>query len=468
MEFFAKKGKIFLNEQEISLKGVNWFGMEVAGNVVHGLWAKPLNSLIKILKDNKINAVRLTMSAECMLNMDSLQVSHVSASLNPGMDKLTVGQFLDILIGKFKEAGILVMPNMHRLKTAEDILPLWYSNEYPENIVIKAWQNIAKRYKNEPHVFAMDLKNEPHDQAAWGNNDVKTDWQKACERIGKAIHEVNPKVLIFVAGITSQIWGDCVDHARLKPVKLSIPQKVVYTPHLYKHWNYPNTYGFDNTEYFNNVFGNLIKQGKETVIIGEWGYSHRDDDDIRWANEFVTYLTNLKMHSGFYWCFNQNGSGLHGFLGDDWNSVISSKMNLLSRLTPNPTLFDFKTSNAQTPTVIVPGPTPPSITPPKPTDKAKVELVIKTSSSWKDGTGSTFYKIDVYVKNRSTQVLKDVKLVLTGGTVTDSWSATRQNQVFSFPDWLLSNKGLSPNSEWNWGYVSKNSTGTITIQKEIV
>lgn len=471
MEFFAKKGKIYMNEQEISIKGINWFGMEITGNVVHGLWAQSLTSLIKVLKSNKINAVRLTMSAEAMLFMDERQVKLVNPSLNPGMDTLTVGQCLDIVVRKFKEAGILVMPNMHRLKTDEDIQPLWYSDEYPENIVIKAWQKIAKRYKNEPHVFAMDLKNEPHDNASWGNGDLKTDWQQACMRVGNAIHEVNPKVLIFVAGITDQIWGDCVDKARLKPVQLKVPQKVVYTPHLYKHWNYPSVSGFNNVSYLDSMMGNLIKEGKETVIVGEWGFNHTDDLDMRWANDVVNYLTSLKMYSGFYWCFNQNGSGNQGLLGNDWSTPVNSKLNIMARLTPNPTSFNFNSSTSvqPVPVLIVPGPTPPSITPPKPIDTSKVELLVKNTSSWKDGSGSTYYKMDVFVKNRSTMTLKDVKLEIKNTTVTDIWSVSKQAQgIYSFPDWLNNVNGLQPNSEWNWGYVSKNSKGVVLVKQEIV
>ncbi|NBP58911.1 hypothetical protein EBU71_20670, partial [bacterium] len=197
MEVFAKNGKIYFNNNVLNIRGINWFGGEGDCYCPHALWAQNLDTYITVLKTHNFNAVRITLSAEVMLSLDTIQVSAVDASKNPGIDKYTAGKMLDLVVHKLKDAGILVMFNMHRMKPSEDISPLWYTTEYPESKVTQAWQNLAGRYKNSINVFAMDIKNEPHGQSTWGGA-ASTDWAKACERIGNAIHKVNPKVLICV------------------------------------------------------------------------------------------------------------------------------------------------------------------------------------------------------------------------------------------------------------------------------
>lgn len=48
---------------------------------------------------------------------------------------------------------------------------------------------------------ATDLKNEPHGCASWGDGVLRTDWRLAAERLGAAVLEVNPHLLVFVEGV---------------------------------------------------------------------------------------------------------------------------------------------------------------------------------------------------------------------------------------------------------------------------
>ena len=45
----------------------------------------------------------------------------------------------------------------------------------------------ACRYLSAWNVFAVDLKNEPHDAATWGDGNPKTDWRLAAQRLGDAV-----------------------------------------------------------------------------------------------------------------------------------------------------------------------------------------------------------------------------------------------------------------------------------------
>lgn len=43
------------------------------------------------------------------------------------------------------------------------------------------------RYQSAWNVFGVDLKNEPHDAATWGDGNLRTDWRLAAQRLGNAI-----------------------------------------------------------------------------------------------------------------------------------------------------------------------------------------------------------------------------------------------------------------------------------------
>lgn len=341
MEFFAVNGHICLGGNQVSLRGVNFFGPEGNGFCLDGLWAQPLTKLIDVLKENNFNFVRITLSIDLMLNME-VPVNYISA--NPQYTNFTAGKLMDVVVEELAAAGIAVMMNLHQYG-ADHIAPLWYTQKYPEALVVKAWQNVAKRYINASNLFAVDLKNEPHGTATWGGA-RSTDWASASERIGNAIHEINPKLLIFVAGITGYdgqpgVWGDCVDGARKRPVVLKVPHKVVYSPHCYRHWNYVKLNGFDNKTYFDNCFGNLARDGKSTVVIGEYGYDETSALDTQWVNELADYVLSLGMTSIAYWAFNFNANLNQNLLEEDWLTVKPDKMQLIAKIIPKPTAFDF-------------------------------------------------------------------------------------------------------------------------------
>ena len=462
MEFFAKEGKLYQNSKEIQLRGINWFGCETGSYSPHALWAQSLDTYIQILKNNGFNAVRMTLSAEVMLNLDGITVNSVDGSLNGGMDKYNAGHLLDTVVQKLKTAGILVMFNMHRMKPSEDISELWYTSEYPETKVIQAWQALTKRYINSQNVFMMDIKNEPHGGSVWGGSNPQVDWAAACERIGNAILSINPKLLICVAGVTKDIWGDDVSGAILRPVKLSVANKVVYSPHCYKHWRYPTVDGFDNTKYFDTIFGNLHKK-KGCVIMGEYGYNDNDELDVKWVNELAAYMNNIGLTNSFYWCLNANGSGNQGILKEDWKTVNNTKMLLIKKVSPNPSMFTFTPNQLPTP---APPPQPKPQPKPQPQPQpqlAKVEIRVAQKSQWTDGSGAKFFQQEVTVINTTGSSINNIVLDIFDTSIESTYSATQEVNAVSFPDWLKANK-LGPQQSWVFGFTGKNSMGRVNVR----
>ena len=120
---------------------------------------------------------------------------------------------------------------------------------------------MVNRYLNKWNVIGVDLKNEPHGAATWGTNNIVTDWRLAAERIGNTILKINSNLLIFVEGISNnQInltaeanWdGGNLTGVISAPIRLSNPQKLVYSPHVYGPDVYLQSY-FTSSNFPNNM-----------------------------------------------------------------------------------------------------------------------------------------------------------------------------------------------------------------------
>jgi aryl-phospho-beta-D-glucosidase BglC (GH1 family) len=346
--YSAKNKNVYMGDNEIIIRGINWSGLNY-GTGIDSLNTGTISDHISILKDQKINAVRLPMSANLMLNMDDMVLDNVSETINPGLKGTNTGVHVNKLIRSLANAGILVMINMHRFTgkgdNEEDIGPLWYSQEYPEDKVTAAWVKVAERFKDFPNVFAMDIKNEPHAtagvEAKWGGSDPKQDWAAACERIGNAILKVNPNVLICVEGVTDQMWGDNVAGAVNRPIELSHPNKVIYSPHFYKHWNYPNKQGFDMNTYMDRVVGALADTNNATIVVGEYSFDHTKQDQVQWVKDLAAYLNRKRIVNAFYWALNENEGVGAGLLARSTTDVIETKIDVMKLITPQPTTLVF-------------------------------------------------------------------------------------------------------------------------------
>ena len=366
MEFFAKDGGIFRGAEKVSIKGLNWFGLETEVYGLHGLWSVSMTQLLDFVKANKFNALRIPLSMELIFGLDTLKCTAINTSANPNLVNCTPGKLLDILVAESAKRGILVMPDIHRFVGTGVITELWYNNENPESKMIDAWKIITKRYLNSPNVFAMDIKNEPHGQATWGTGNSATDWNAAATRIGNAILEINPKVLVFVEGVErynniGSWWGGSVEGAKDHPITLKVPNKLVYSPHVYGPSVSAQPY-FSKPEFPSNLppiwtrdFGFLKLNKTGTLVLGEWGgHMKKEIKDDVWQNAMGDYIHEHGIDY-FYWCLNPNSGDTGGILEDDWKTPIKSKIDLLQRVSPNPSVFTFGNNPTPTP---APKPTP--------------------------------------------------------------------------------------------------------------
>lgn len=254
---------------------------------------------------------------------------------------------MDKIINYMGTKGILVMLDLHSF--APDAFSsngLWYDSTHSEALVVQGWRALVARYKNVWNVFAIDVKNEPF-QATWGTGASATDFNMAAQRIGNAVVN-DTNWLVFVEGTANSpncaqacFYGENLQGVQTSPVVLSVPNRVVYSPHTYGPNVYNQPYFSDGT-FPNNMpaiwdahFGFIKGLGGAAVVTGEWGGSTSGQNGV-WLNAYVAYLKSKDMTDNFVWCLNPNSGDTGGLLGNDWITPDLAKLNLLASLVPNP------------------------------------------------------------------------------------------------------------------------------------
>ncbi len=332
----------------IHLRGLNWFGFETQRHVAGGLDRRNLQDMVRQMWALGFNAVRLPL---CPQTLRGVPVSAVDPQRNPalaGRDSLAL---LDAVIEALDGAGLYILLD-HHSRDCRGIDELWYGAGYREADWIADLRFLARRYGAVPHVLGIDLKNEPHGAATWGDDAPATDWNHAAERAGAAVRAVAPHWLIFVQGVGDLPDGDCggggghwwggnLEPAACHPLDpLALPaDRLVYSPHLFGPDVYRQAY-FDAPDFPANLpaiwrrhFGYLREQGL-AVVPGEFGgrYGAGDAQDRDWHEALVDWLVAAGLTDAFYWSWNPDSAGTGGLLRDDWQQLRQDKLALLRRL----------------------------------------------------------------------------------------------------------------------------------------
>ncbi len=322
----------------VILTGINWFGLETESFAPHGLWARNWEDMLDQVRDLGFNTIRLPYS-NALFEPSSIP-NTVNYELNPDLEGLSGLEIMDKIVEGAGERGIRIMLDRHR-PGASAQSELWYTAEYSEERWIADWVMLAERYAGDETVIGADLHNEPHGAATWGTGDPTTDWRLAAERAGNAILEANPDWLIIVQGIEQYEgdwywWGGNLLGAREYPVRLNVPNRLVYSTHVYGPGVYPQPW-FEEANFPDNLpqiwddhWGYLVREEIAPVIVGEFGgRSVGEDKEGIWQRALVSYLREHSL-SYFYWTLNPNSGDTGGLLLDDWESVDPAKQELLS------------------------------------------------------------------------------------------------------------------------------------------
>ncbi len=353
----VQNGRIYdANNQEIQLRGVNWFGFQQDDYTVHGLWARNWRSEIFQMKNIGVNAVRLPFCPGALQATNSPKAGSVNYTMNPELEGKNALQMMDMVVNELNNENMYVLLD-HHVPECTEITGLWYTDNYSEAQWLNDLEFVANRYKTLPYVLGIDIKNEPHGAATWGTGGA-TDWKRAAKAASDRILTVAPDMLIFVEGIednnnalpdtapcstAGHWWGGNFEPMNCYP--LDVPaNRLVLSPHVYGPDVYVQSY-FNDPSFPANMpaiwdlhYGSFA--GQHAIVFGEFGGRHGHDGMGRIANPkdpilqnaLVDYMIEKNLQSSFYWSWNPNSTDTGGLLQDDWTNVWQDKVDLLQRL----------------------------------------------------------------------------------------------------------------------------------------
>jgi len=329
----------------VALKGVNWFGLESKTFSPHGLWRRNWRQMMLQMRDLGFNTIRLPFSVELLYGVDL--ANGVDHGRNPDLAGLTGLEVMDRVARYAGELGIGVILDNHRLAAGDgaETGGLWRSHGVSEAEWVAGWRFLARRYRGWPGVIGADLFNEPHGAARWGGGGAD-DWRRAAERAGAAIQAANPDWLIIVQGVAraggSHYWnGGNLAGAARDPVRLPLPNKLVYSAHLYPASVYPQPWlrgpGFerDLETVWRRHWGYLLESGDAPVLIGEFGARMSAPGDRVWLAKLTRFLERPSMAGRVawtYWSWNPNSHDTGGLLHDDWRTPAAHRLGALAAL----------------------------------------------------------------------------------------------------------------------------------------
>ncbi len=335
--------------KEVRLTGVNWFGFETQNYFPHGIWTRDMKSVLQQIKDLGFNTIRVPWCNEMLnpgvtINVPSYGSDAYTgiAPMNEEESKVTKPiELMDIFVRWCQENDMKIVLDNHS-RAADGFLneEVWYTPEYSEERWINDWIFMANRYKDFSAVVGMDLNNEPHG-STWGNGNPATDWNKAAERCGNAILQVNPNVLIIVEGVgefegNSYWWGGQLMGAKKYPVQLSDPSKLMYSAHEYgpevapQDWFDAPDFPQNMPQIWNDNYHYLYNEGTSPIFLGEFGIKNQDAFGgiaFTWFTEFTGFMGDI--YSWTFWSMNPNSGDTGGILQDDWSSVNQWKLDVL-------------------------------------------------------------------------------------------------------------------------------------------
>jgi endoglucanase len=328
-----------ISGQEPHLAGVNWFGFETTSFAPHGLDVRNYKSMLDQMARLGFNVIRLPFSDQ--LFDPASRPTGINYQLNPDLRRLQGLALMDKIIDAAGQRGMRVILDRHR-PNAYAQSDLWHTPQVSEARWIRDWVALARHYRGNYTVIGADLHNEPHGAATWGDGNLQTDWRLAAERCGNAVLAANPDWLIIVQGIENYRgdyywWGGNLEGARQFPVRLTEPDKLVYSVHDYGPEIYPQRWfisshlNADLTNTWRQHWEYLQDENIAPVLLGEFGGRSMGQDIAgRWQRELVLYVKRNDINFT-YWSWTPDSGDTGGLLQDDWTTIDPAKRAILPK-----------------------------------------------------------------------------------------------------------------------------------------
>lgn len=349
---------------EVRLTGIAWFGNETPNYSYHGLWGNTMDGILSKAADNGFNLLRVPLSVELINKVrlgENPMPDSLNAYLNPDLEGLSSIELIDKSIAICKEKGMKVMLDMHRIHSGSQS-NTWHTEEFTVEDYEECWKFLVDRYKDDDTVIACDLFNEPHgkayrreEHAKWDDSkDDQNNWKYEAEKVGKAILDINPKLLLMVEGVETYPregftydsegehayyggwWGGNLMGVKDHPVTIEGHEnQVVYSPHDYgpgvsaQSW-FEKDFTMESLkdDIWRDSWLYIKEQNIAPILIGEWG----GNLDGGKNEQYLKYMADLIQENNLnhtFWCLNPNSGDTGGILGYDFSTVDEAKMNLV-------------------------------------------------------------------------------------------------------------------------------------------
>jgi endoglucanase len=489
--FWHTRGSQMLDtaDQPVRIAGINWYGFETVSAIPGGLDQQDYDTIVQTIQRDGYNTIRIPFSNQMIETPTvptNIQFRNRSGPINASLKGLNSLEILDKIIASASAHGLKVILDNHRSEAGDgpEMSGLWFSQGYPEAAWIADWQMLAHRYANNPAVLGFDLRNEPHNAssggACWGCGGPN-DWRFAAERAGNAVLAVNPHLLIFVEGVDSYKvdsykdgsdandfywWGGNLMGVRTAPVRLAVPNQLVYSAHDYgpaehsQPWFTPDMSDASLNAVWTKHWAYIAQQNIAPVWLGEFGLetpstssepnptdtktppvsADADLMESRWFQSLIHLLAADQRISWTYWTLNTTDrygllnstyDGLRSTLRQSALATIQLPLSAHPATVPNQISFpNPKSKRGPTPAtpsaqsqVAAPGVAIPEVATATPTPSAPIQchVTYTTVKDWQKG-----FSTNLIVHNSGTLAVDGWSLTFTfdGAQKIDQlWSA---------------------------------------------
>jgi endoglucanase len=288
--------------KRFKLASVNWYGAESPDFVVAGLQSQTAASIARQIRSMGFNSVRLPFSNQLVEEDPVVDAKLLAAE--PSLKGRHALEILDVVIEALAFEGLVVILDDHVSRadwccSDTDGNGLWYADGYPEAAWLADWKTIVQRYRSQPAVVGVELRNELRKATVggvartptWADGVAATDWRAAATRGAEAVLSANPDLLVVVEGLA---YATDLTGAYNQPIQLSKPERLVWAAHDYA-WFHNGTATYDQLHTdLGNQWGFLLVQGKSytaPVWVSEFGVAHTaagvSSDWFLWIRQYL-------------------------------------------------------------------------------------------------------------------------------------------------------------------------------------
>lgn len=325
------------HNKRFKLASINWYGASDELFVAGGLDVRHRSTIALLIRRLGFNSVRLPYSDELVYSNPVIDAACLAA--NPDLVGLKALDVFEAVVVALTEAGIAVIVNNHithaRWYDGMSLCDAGWSNDHlgalcrvkqTEEQWIQNWEIVMRRFVGNTGVVGADLRNEVH--GFWGTMKW-AHWAAAAEKASERLLKLNPDWLMFVEGTSS---ANDLSGVRARPVRLSVPHRVVYSAHVYawSGWGRMNPYSKSPyasfVEEMDANWGFILEQEIAPVWIGEFGAPDQPSKgDANYWRNLLQYLEAKDADWG-YWALNPRKPHLneresYSVLADDWLTV---------------------------------------------------------------------------------------------------------------------------------------------------